>query len=140
MHCSRFALLVAVVLTASSIAQSQEVSTVPDVPGLPAQARSAAASIDGARMREHVRFLSLDLLEGRGPGTRGGELAAQYIATQFALAGLKPAGDGGTYFQPVPLFAVHTDEEKTKFAFEPASGRPVDLAYGSQIVGKDGLR
>jgi Zn-dependent M28 family amino/carboxypeptidase len=64
-------------------------------------------------------------------------LAAEYIATQFALAGLKPAGDNGTYFQPVPLFAVHTDEDKTKFAFVPASGQPVDLAYGTEIVAKD---
>ena len=38
-----------------------------------------------------MKFLSSDLLEGRGPGTRGGDLATEYIATQFALAGLKPA-------------------------------------------------
>ena len=84
-----------------------------------------------------MRFLSLDLLEGRGPGTRGAELAAEYIATQFALAGLKPAGDNGTYFQPVPLFAVHTVEDKTKFAFVPSGGEPVNLTYGTEIVAKD---
>ena len=44
-----------------------------------------------------MKFLSDDLLEGRYPGLRGGELAAKYIATQFALYGLKPAGDNGTY-------------------------------------------
>ena len=38
-----------------------------------------------------LRDLASDLLEGRGPGTRGGDLATEYIATQFALAGLKPA-------------------------------------------------
>jgi hypothetical protein len=36
-----------------------------------------------------VKFLSDDLLEGRGTGTRGGELAANYIETQFALLGLR---------------------------------------------------
>jgi Zn-dependent M28 family amino/carboxypeptidase len=88
-------------------------------------------------MRAHVRFLSLDLLEGRGPGTRGAEIAAEYIATQFALDGLEPAGDDGSYFQKVPLIAVHTIEDKTKFAFVPSSGVAVDLSYGSQIVSKD---
>jgi len=84
-----------------------------------------------------VRFLSLDLLEGRGPGKRGAELAAEYIATQFALSGLEPAGDNGTYFQRVPLVAVHTIEDKTKFSFVPVKGQPVDLAYGTEIVSKD---
>ena len=105
--------------------------------GLPPAARVAAASIDPEKIRAHVRFLSLDLLEGRGPGTRGAELAAEYIATQFALDGLEPAGDKGTYFQQVPLVAVHTIEDKTEFAFAPASGAPVELTYGSQIVSKD---
>jgi hypothetical protein len=110
---------------------------VPEVPGLPPAARAAAASIDPEKIRAHVRFLSLDLLEGRGPGTRGAELAAEYIATQFALAGVEPAGDNGTYFQRVPLYAVHTIEDKTKFSFVPATGQPVDLAYGTEIVSKD---
>lgn len=112
-------------------------NAVPAVDGVPPAARSAAASIDPEKIRAHVRFLSLDLLEGRGPGTRGAELAAEYIATQYALDGLEPAGDKGTYFQQVPLIAVHTIEEKTKFAFVPASGAPVDLTYGSEVVSKD---
>ncbi|MGB6190906.1 MAG: M28 family peptidase [Terracidiphilus sp.] len=125
------------VFLASPFLYAQRAANVPAVAGLPAAARDAASSIDPEKIRAHVRFLSLDLLEGRGPGTRGGELAAQYIATQFALEGLKPAGDNGTYFQQVPLFAVHTDEERTKFAFVPAQGAAVDLAYGSEIVAKD---
>jgi Zn-dependent M28 family amino/carboxypeptidase len=118
-------------------AQTPAANPVPQIAGLPDAARAAAASIDPEKIRAHVRFLSLDLLEGRGPGTRGGELAAQYIATQFALADLAPAGDDGTYFQQVPLYSVHTVEDKTTFSFVPVQGRPVDLAYGSQIVAKD---
>ncbi len=122
-------------LTASLVSAQQ--APVPQIAGLPQAARTAAASIDPEKIRAHVRFLSLDLLEGRGPGTRGGELAAEYLATQFALAGVQPAGDNGTYFQPVPLYAVHTVEDKTKFSFVPAMGEPVDLAYGTDVVAKD---
>ena len=134
------ALLAATCLAATAAtARTQQpgANAVPAIAGLPAGARAAAAGIDGEKIRAHVRFLSLDLLEGRGPGTRGGELAAEYIATQFALDGVEPAGDNGTYFQRVPLYAVHTVEEKTKFAFVPADGAALDLAYGDEIVAKD---
>lgn len=40
------------------------------------------AGISAERIREHTRFLASDLLEGRGVGARGGEIAAEYIATQ----------------------------------------------------------
>jgi Zn-dependent M28 family amino/carboxypeptidase len=129
--------LTAAFLTATHARGQQPVGSAPQVPGLPPAARAAADSIDPEKIRAHVRFLSLDLLEGRGPGTRGAELAAEYIATQFALAGVEPAGDDETYFQRVPLMAVHTVEDRTKFSFVPAHGEPIDLAYGSQIVSKD---
>jgi Zn-dependent M28 family amino/carboxypeptidase len=136
MHTKRVLAIGSALIAMAGLVSAQQ-PAVPNVAGLPEAARAVAASIDGAKMREHVRFLSLDLLEGRGPGTRGAELAAEYIATQFALAGLTPAGEKGTYFQPVPLYAVHTDEEKTKFALVPAAGAPVELAYGTEIVAKD---
>jgi Zn-dependent M28 family amino/carboxypeptidase len=133
-----FVIMAAGVLAATLVrAQQPAANPVPVIAGLPPAARAAAASIDPEKIRAHVRFLSLDLLEGRGPGKRGGELAAQYLATQFALAGLEPAGDNGTYFQHVPLVAVHTVEDKTKFSFVPAAGQPIDLAYGTEIVSKD---
>src|SRR5580692_1441983 len=137
MYSKHFSFLATAILATAWSAHSQQSSPVPDVPGLPPAARAAAASIDSEKIRAHVRFLSLDLLEGRGPGTRGAELAAEYIATQFALAGVQPAGDNGTYFQSVPLYAVHTVEDKTKFSFVPATGDPVNLVYGSEIAAKD---
>jgi hypothetical protein len=136
MHYS-VALTVGVLAMPLAHAQMTGDLSVPSVEGLPQAARAAAASIDAERIGTHVRFLSLDLLEGRGPGTRGAELAAEYIATQFALAGVKPAGENGSYFQKVPLVAVHTIEDKTKFSLVPPTGAPVDLAYGSEIVSKD---
>ena len=51
----------------------------------------------------HLRFLSDDLLEGRAPSTRGGQLAAKYLASQLALLGFEPAGDNGSYFQDVAI-------------------------------------
>ncbi|MFB0517692.1 MAG: M20/M25/M40 family metallo-hydrolase, partial [Acidobacteriota bacterium] len=66
-------------------------------------------SIDSEKIRAHLRLLAHDLLEGRGTGQRGGELAAHYIAEQFALVGLKPALEDGSYLQPVPLVGVTTD-------------------------------
>ena len=48
-----------------------------------------------------MEFLADDLLEGRGTGTRGFQLAANYVRSQFEGMGLKPAGDAGSYFQNV---------------------------------------
>ena len=74
--------------------------------GLLAASLGAQTEITGGRIREHVKFLASDLLEGRGVGTRGGELATAYLASQMALAGLEPAGDNGTFFQRVDLVGV----------------------------------
>jgi Zn-dependent M28 family amino/carboxypeptidase len=132
-----FTALLAVSLTLRAQAPELGMPEVPAVARVPAAARQAAASIDPEKIRAHVRFLASDLLEGRGPGTRGGQLAAEYIATQFALAGARPAGENGTYFQTVPLIAVHTDVDKTSFTFVPASGAPIQLKYGEDYVTKD---
>ncbi len=109
----------------------------PQVPGVSASAAEAAAGIDPEHIRAHVRFLASDLLEGRGPGKRGAELAAEYISTEFALNGLQPAGENGTFFQKVDLYAVHTDEAATRFSFAPKSGSPLPLAYNTDFVVKD---
>lgn len=58
------------------------------------------------RFRAHVEFLADDLLEGRESGTRGYDIAAQYVASQFAAAGLKPAGDDGGWLQQVTMQKV----------------------------------
>ncbi|MFN2566062.1 MAG: M28 family peptidase [Gemmatimonadaceae bacterium] len=72
----------------------------------------AAAAASGITAREidgHLRFLSHDLLEGRAPATRGGELAAEYIAAQLRAFGVEPAGVDGSYFQRVPIDVVAVD-------------------------------
>ncbi len=93
---------------------------------LPGTAIAAMQKIDPERIRAHVKFLASDRLEGRGTGQRGGDVAAEYIATQFALQGLKPAGDNGTYLQKVPMVGV-TALPQTSFSIVPASGSAIDL-------------
>src|SRR3984957_6899632 len=80
---------------------------------IPQDVKAAAASIDGEKIRAHVRFLADDLLEGRGPGLRGSELAAKYIATQFALYGLKPGGDNGSYLQQINFVGMNAIPAKS---------------------------
>jgi Zn-dependent M28 family amino/carboxypeptidase len=130
-------LICAMFLLTTALGHALPMPAVPPVPGVPAAAQEAATSIDPEKIRAHVRFLASDLLEGRGPGTRGGQLAAEYMATQFALAGLKPAGDNGTFFQSVPFMAVHTVADKTSFTFVPANGAPIPLKYDQDYVVKD---
>ncbi|HZX14836.1 MAG TPA: PA domain-containing protein, partial [Thermodesulfobacteriota bacterium] len=55
--------------------------------------------ITAEEITEHIRYLASDQLEGRKAGTEGCEKAAEYVATNFKEAGLKPLGDDGTYFQ-----------------------------------------
>src|ERR1700686_5522933 len=88
---------------------------------LPPAAIAALQKIDPEHIRSNVRFLSHDLLEGRGTGQRGGDIAAEYIATQFWLDGLKPAGENGTFFQNVPMAAI-TPAPETTFELVPRRG------------------
>jgi len=101
-------------------------TSAPAAPRIAPAGMAAMQTIDSERIRAHVRFLSHDLLEGRGTGQRGGDIAAEYIATQFALYGLKPAGENGTYMQKVPMVGVMTLPETT-FTLEPATGGPINL-------------
>ena len=73
----------------------------------------SAPEISAARIKADVAYLSSDRLEGRGPGTRGEFLATEYLADEFKKAGLKPIGERGTYFQPIPLMRVVTSPKST---------------------------
>jgi hypothetical protein len=62
------------------------------------------------RLRAHIEFLAADELLGREPGTKGYEMAADYVAGQFREMGLVPAGSKESYFQPVPLRRAYLEE------------------------------
>lgn len=59
--------------------------------------------INTANIEKHLQYLGSDELEGRGTGALGGNLAAKYLAQEFSIIGLKPAGDNNTYFQNIPM-------------------------------------
>ena len=70
--------------------------------------RLAADRVRADEISGHLRFLADDLLEGRGPGTRGDAIAVRYLAAQLEAAGLVPGmpGRGGaprSWLQEVPL-------------------------------------
>jgi len=88
------------------------------VAAAPPPADPAAA----ARVRGHIEFLADDLLEGRGSGTRGHEIAASYVAGQFRALGLQPAGENGSWFQWVPLRRARLVEGKNKIALSTGAG------------------
>lgn len=64
---------------------------------------SEAASITAADLGRRIERLASDEFEGRAPGTKGGQMASQYIADEMKAAGLVPMGKDGTYFQPITL-------------------------------------
>ena len=77
-------------------------------PALSAQTASRGKAITPEEVDGDLRFLSSDLLEGRAPATRGGQLATEYIADQLRSAGVEP-GVGDSYFQKVPIDVVTND-------------------------------
>ncbi len=93
----------------------------------------AEAEITATAIATHVKYLSHDLLEGRAPATRGGDLATEYLATQLALAGFSPAGDGGSWFQQVPIVESVVDRGFTL----SVPGRT--YRYGDDVVAFSGV-
>src|SRR4030095_1338811 len=122
-----FAVIAAVLVSVAAWAQNHRAAE-PGAMRMPPAAFTAMQSINPERIRAHTKFLSHDLLEGRGTGQRGGDLAAEYIATQFAAYGLKPAGDKGTYLQRVPMVGI-TTLPQTRFVFAGPGADSRDLKY-----------
>ena len=100
----------------------------------PRGAGPALDEIRGEHIAAHLKFLSHDLLEGRAPATRGGDLAAEYLATQLAALGFEPGGDAGTYFQDVPIVESIVDPTFTL----AVSGGPT-FQYLADVVAFSGL-
>ena len=124
--------LCAGLLTSAQASSAQAASAAPLL-GLPSDVMASMAGIDAHRIGEHVRFLANDLLEGRGTGTRGGDIAANYIAIQFALYGLKPAGDNGSYLQKVDFVGMKT-LPGTSASLQPAHGAAMNLKLADDYV------
>jgi Zn-dependent M28 family amino/carboxypeptidase len=96
-------------------------------------AESAAAHIEEGKLRAHVKFLADDMLEGRGPGSRGGMLAAKYIAAQFEALGLEPAAADRTYFQHVQMIGSRPDPS-SRLVIKSGAG-DAELKFGDDFAG-----
>ena len=99
--------------------------------------REAAAVITPALLRAHVQFLASDLLEGRGPGSRGEALARAYVATQFEALGLQPAAAEGGWVQKVPIVGITPKVPDTMTV--TAGAQKLDLAYRQDFMAFPGV-
>ena len=103
----------------------------------PAQ-KSAASEITTELLRSHIRFLGSDLLEGRGPATRGDRLAEAYIQSQLEGLGLEPGAPGGGWIQRVPLVGIRrTSSEPAVFR---SSRGTLSGALGENFVAVSGVQ
>jgi Zn-dependent M28 family amino/carboxypeptidase len=94
--------------------------------------RTAARAIRPERLRADIRFLASDLLEGRGPATRGDQLGRAYIAARFEGMGLEPGAPGGSWYQPFDVVGVtSTAPETVRFV---RGGDGVDLRVREDYV------
>ena len=101
----------------------------------PTASGPALDEIEAAQLAAHLKFLSHDLLEGRAPSTRGGDLAAEYLAAQLALVGFEPGAANGTYFQQV---AVVESLVAPSFSMRVGSGAP--FRYLQDVVAFSGVQ
>ncbi len=82
-----------------------------------AAAEQAMKQVRPQAIRARMRFLSDDLLEGRGTGTRGYQIAARYVASEMEAMGLEPAGVNGTWFQPVKFRGSKLVSDQSSLVF-----------------------
>jgi len=92
----------------------------------------ALAAVSAPRIAARIQFLADDLLEGRGTGARGSEIAARYIAAEFAEDGLKPGGDAGTFLQNFEMVGVSTDPS-SRLVLSTPKGK-IELKNGENAV------
>jgi len=80
------------------------------------------------RVQAHLQFLASDLLEGRDTGSRGHEIGAAYVVSQFQQMGLKPAGENGGWYQWVPFRKATNNIEAFKASLDGKAVGAADIA------------
>jgi Zn-dependent M28 family amino/carboxypeptidase len=96
--------------------------------------QAALDQIKADALMEHIKILSSDLYEGRGPGTNGENFSINYIKDQFKQMGLEPGNTDGTYFQSVPLVGITTNQN-TEMKVK-AAGKDMTLKFGDDFVAR----
>ncbi len=100
-------------------------------------AAAPAPKIDARRIKEHVRILSSDAFAGRGPAQTGERKTIEYLARQFAEAGLQPGGEKGSWYQDVPL--IRYERVGPASLSVRVAGQSVPLLTGRQITAASGI-
>jgi hypothetical protein len=77
------------------------------------ESKAENVEVEKSRIKAHLEFLADDALEGRDTGSRGYEIAANYVAAEFKKLGLQPAGEEG-YIQRVPFRRGYLNQQTTK--------------------------
>ena len=126
----KWALIMTAALTGAA---GTTISAAPTSSAAKDAADQAMATIKAEAIRADMRFLSGDSLEGRRTGTRGYELAAQYVASRFKELGLEPAGDKGSYFQKVPFRASQVDAAETGMSWT-VGGKQTALVFAKDFI------
>ncbi|MEO5565990.1 MAG: M28 family metallopeptidase [Luteimonas sp.] len=124
----------ALLLATLALAACQRGTPAPDTTAAtvpPVAAWSFHDGIDAGDFAEHVKTLSSDAFEGRGPGTPGEDKTVEYIKAQMQRIGLQP-GNHGEWFQTVPMVET-TSDPATSLQLEVA-GKPSALAFGDDMV------
>jgi Zn-dependent M28 family amino/carboxypeptidase len=104
-----------------------------DAPAATSDAAPSPSSPAAGRIETDVRYLADDRLEGRETGTRGYDLAADYVARRYIDIGLQPAGDDGGYFQRVPLLKATIVDDGARFAVQ-REGRTIELKFKKEFL------
>lgn len=98
----------------------------------PLSAQEALRSIQAEQVRAHLAFLADDALEGRAPGRRGARIAARYIISQLARAGVEPVGAG--YHQNVSLIGWQPDPRRITVSYETSGTSPAELSFPDDVI------
>jgi Zn-dependent M28 family amino/carboxypeptidase len=97
-------------------------------------AQAALDEIKADAVMQHIKILSSDEYEGRGPGTRGEEKTVEYITEQFKQIGLAPGNTDKSYTQKVPLVGITTNQD-TEMKIQ-AAGKDMKLKFGDDFVAR----
>lgn len=92
----------------------------------------APAAFSAERFLAHIRTLSSDEFQGRGPGTKGEELTLAYLQKQFKDMGLEPGNPDGSYLQKVPLVGIRPDTNM-QLTFT-GNGKTLHAAFDKDFV------
>src|SRR5579872_733272 len=123
----RYFLIPACLLVSACVSLGQ------DTASMPPEVQTAMQELRKEPFRAHMAFLADDLLEGRGTGKRGHEIAARYVGAQFEAMGLQPAGVNGTYYQRVPLREITVEPDQCAMSVTE-NGVTSQLKWGDDFI------